>query len=602
MKNTLDADGSLAQVQSKKNSGDFYRPYASNFAYNAAGAVTSMRLGNGKFENTAFNSRLQPIQIGLGSSVSDHGLLKLDYTYGTTNNNGNVLSQTITVPTIGANTGFVATQTYNYDSLNRIKDATENITPNGGSSSQSWKQAFTYDRYGNRNFDEADTTTLPKNCGTSPNFTVCAADRKVLNPETLASNNRIRGNQDGDGINDYTFDAAGNTTHDAQGRMFTYDAENKQVEVKDANGTIGEYFYDGDGKRVKKVVPATGELTIFVYDAAGKLVAEYSTVIAPPSEAKVSCLTNDHLGSPRINTNETGTVISRRDFMPFGEEIYTAQRTTQQGYTQDNTRQKFTSYERDKETDLDFAQARYYSSQLGRFTSVDPIFLKLTRVIDPQQFNRYSYVRNNPLKYVDVSGLDLKLKAGMKKADVDRIIKIYAKQYQKASGRSAIDKFEKSSIPITVGSGELPTTVRKDGTKTVINERYGETARTGTGQNDENGKLKSVTLSTITVTYDFDKRDNAQSRSLIDPKFPPPDSEQRVGNHETGHTEALITDAVKEISRTEEDSEKYANDFADKMEKEKETLKYNEAEEKAREFFDYDNYEFADKKKDKKPK
>ncbi len=50
VKNTLDADGSLAQVQSKKNSGDFYRPYALNFAYNAAGAVMSMRLGNGKFE------------------------------------------------------------------------------------------------------------------------------------------------------------------------------------------------------------------------------------------------------------------------------------------------------------------------------------------------------------------------------------------------------------------------------------------------------------------------------------------------------------------------------------------------------------------------
>ena len=156
VKNVIDNSGDLSQVQSKKNSGDFYRPYASNFAYNAAGAVTSMRLGNGKFETTVFNSRLQPIQIGLGSSVSDHGLLKLDYTYGTTNNNGNVLSQTITVPTVGANTGFVATQTYTYDTLNRIKDATENITPNGGSSSQSWKQTFTYDRYGNRNFDGED--------------------------------------------------------------------------------------------------------------------------------------------------------------------------------------------------------------------------------------------------------------------------------------------------------------------------------------------------------------------------------------------------------------------------------------------------------------
>ena len=50
VKNVIDNSGDLSQVQSKKNSGDFYRPYASNFAYNASGAVTSMRLGNGKFE------------------------------------------------------------------------------------------------------------------------------------------------------------------------------------------------------------------------------------------------------------------------------------------------------------------------------------------------------------------------------------------------------------------------------------------------------------------------------------------------------------------------------------------------------------------------
>ncbi|MBL8185022.1 MAG: hypothetical protein JNK51_08850 [Blastocatellia bacterium] len=44
------------------------------------------------------------------------------------------------VPTVGTNTGFSAVQTYNYDSLNRLKDATEMLTPHGGSQSQSWKQ------------------------------------------------------------------------------------------------------------------------------------------------------------------------------------------------------------------------------------------------------------------------------------------------------------------------------------------------------------------------------------------------------------------------------------------------------------------------------
>ncbi|MCV4690685.1 hypothetical protein OFC38_31525, partial [Escherichia coli] len=83
-------------------------------------------------------------------------------------------------------------------------------------------------------------------------------------------------------------------------------------------------------------------------------------------------MTNDHLGSPRINTDAGGAVIARHDYMPFGEEIYTVQRTQGLGYTADSVRQKFTAYERDNETDLDFAQARMYSNNHGRFTSVDP--------------------------------------------------------------------------------------------------------------------------------------------------------------------------------------------------------------------------------------
>jgi len=59
VKNTLDTDGDLQQVQSRRVN-DSFRNYANAFNYTAAGAVSSMRLGNGRWENTAFNSRLQP--------------------------------------------------------------------------------------------------------------------------------------------------------------------------------------------------------------------------------------------------------------------------------------------------------------------------------------------------------------------------------------------------------------------------------------------------------------------------------------------------------------------------------------------------------------
>jgi len=140
VKNVLDNNGDLSLVQSKKNSAYGFFTYANSFTYNPAGALTSMQLGNGRWESTQFNSRLQPTQIALGVTQGATNLLDLDYSYGTTANNGNLLSQTITVPTVGTNTGFSAVQTYNYDSLNRLKDATEMLTPHGGSATQSWKQ------------------------------------------------------------------------------------------------------------------------------------------------------------------------------------------------------------------------------------------------------------------------------------------------------------------------------------------------------------------------------------------------------------------------------------------------------------------------------
>lgn len=174
----------------------------------------------------------------------------------------------------------------------------------------------------------------------------------------------------------------------------------------------GQYFFDGDGKRVKKVVPSTGEVTVFVYDASGKSVAEYSTVVAPAQDAKVNYLTSDHLGSPRIKTDRNGAVISRNDYLPFGEDLFTPQRTQTLGYTPDDVRQGFTGYINDEETGLDYAQARMYASGLGRFSSVDPILMTQDRRFNPQSINLYGYAMNRPLFYTDPTGMIVKFHDG----------------------------------------------------------------------------------------------------------------------------------------------------------------------------------------------
>ena len=90
--------------------------------------------------------------------------------------------------------------------------------------------------------------------------------------------------------------------------------------------------------------------------------------------------------------------------MAFGDEASSAQRTANPNYDSSETRKGYTGYEKDTESGLEFAQARYYNLQHGRFTSVDPLTAS-ANMKNPQTFNRYSYVLNSPYKFVDPLGL-----------------------------------------------------------------------------------------------------------------------------------------------------------------------------------------------------
>ena len=68
---------------------------------------------------------------------------------------------------------------------------------------------------------------------------------------------------------------------------------------------------------------------------------------------------------------------------------------------------KFTGKERDTESGLDYFGARYYASNMGRWTSPDPLNLTDERLLNPQTLNKYGYAANNPLKYIDPDGKDI---------------------------------------------------------------------------------------------------------------------------------------------------------------------------------------------------
>ncbi|HXE15060.1 MAG TPA: RHS repeat-associated core domain-containing protein [Bryobacteraceae bacterium] len=141
------------------------------------------------------------------------------------------------------------------------------------------------------------------------------------------------------------------------------------------------------------------------YDAFGQMAAEYHSTAATTPVCSTCYLSNDWLGSTRLVTDASGNVVSRHDFTPFGQEIAagTAGRDSSWAHT-DGVRSKFTGQLRDTETGMDYFIARYYGNALGRFISPDPANIG-TDPSDPQTWNAYAYVRNNPLAFVDPTGL-----------------------------------------------------------------------------------------------------------------------------------------------------------------------------------------------------
>ena len=372
--------------------------YASGVMYAANNAMKSMVLGNGVVEGITFNTRFQPtaIQAGVGGGSS---LIGLGFTYGsgtlgTTANNGNVLTASIA----SANGSF--NQYFVYDAINRLQIAVEDAASapashygsgfacpgTATSADMRWCEQSSYDIYGNR---------------------LITASTNLGSPANVAGSMNTMTNQNSGGT--WHHDGSGNIDTDGMGTHYGYDAENRQISAGGAT-----YAYDGDGRRVGRTT-ADGNRTTYVYDAFGNLAAEYGT--AAPTVTGTTYLTADHLGSTRLVTSATntlvngaspggaGTALECRDYLPFGEVLILGRNSSCTGADAGVT-QLFTGKERDAETGLDYFGARYMSSAQGRFTSPDPLMMHPDRLFEPQRLNLYVYARNNPLRYVDPNGLD----------------------------------------------------------------------------------------------------------------------------------------------------------------------------------------------------
>jgi RHS repeat-associated protein len=179
--------------------------------------------------------------------------------------------------------------------------------------------------------------------------------------------------------------------------------------------TRTKYTYDALGYRVHKSGTGMPRPVEYVYDLAGRVMAEYDggctggvecnwadyiylggQLVAEYENSTTYFPISDHLGSMRVLTGMNQAVVQNLDYYPYG-----ALNSTDSGVTT----HKFTGDERDIETGLDHTEFRNYSSSLGRWMTPDPAGLSAVDPANPQSWNRYSYALNNPLRFVDPTGL-----------------------------------------------------------------------------------------------------------------------------------------------------------------------------------------------------
>ena len=109
---------------------------------------------------------------------------------------------------------------------------------------------------------------------------------------------------------------------------------------------------------------------------------------------KITYYHSDHLGSSVAKTDSDGGVVWSSDYAPFGQPFDEIADDAQ-------NKRKYNDKELDEDTGLYYYGARYYDPDMGRFTNPDIV---PGNPADPQSLNRYAYVKNNPMKYIDPTG------------------------------------------------------------------------------------------------------------------------------------------------------------------------------------------------------
>lgn len=249
--------------------------------------------------------------------------------------------------------------------------------------------------------------------------------RKILSKKIKTDNYNYYENSDllkSDTTYGYVYDDNGNLiekgdTYSVNGDKLTitpsenyfkyiYDLKNRLIEVHTYNKETQaverkvSYIYDGQNQRIEKI-NKEGISTRYVFDIFGNCIeektdgqSEISYVfmnnrhIARISEGRKLFYGVNNTGSTVLLTDEEGKTVWNGDITPYGDK--------QEGIGEIKEAVKYTGKHLDEDTGLYYFNARWYDPDLGRFVTEDPA---------KDGSNWYIYCQNNPLAFVDPSGL-----------------------------------------------------------------------------------------------------------------------------------------------------------------------------------------------------
>jgi len=289
----------------------------------------------------------------------------------------------------------IDSQAFLYDTNGRLKEATV-MAPDLSMVTQS----YTYDVYGN-----VLTMTRP---GVTQTLTADSMNHLTNTGAVYDAGNLNEWKPPGTSTTyKYGWDALGNlqsirlasqAAADPPAVAYLYTASDERISSFDVPNLTSQWVIRDLGGQA---------LTVFLDNqSTWSWTRDYfyrdGAVLASAMPTVLQHYTVDHLGSPRLITDDLKRQIAAQTFLPFGEEL-------QATFANGASIKKFTSHERDSDvgltgTNLDYMHARYYNGLTGRFMSIDPVLDAEKAVTEPQRWNRYTYVVNNPLRYTDADG------------------------------------------------------------------------------------------------------------------------------------------------------------------------------------------------------